>query len=593
MNGAELMTKVLKQAGIDVVGGIPGHTVLGLANAIGRADGITPMLFRHEATATFAADVYFRLSGRLMAVFTHAFPGLTNGLVGISNAYADSSAMLVISGQTARASLGRGAYQEFSRQFDGDTAQLLRHSVKRVYQPHGAADLVDKTWSAIRLARSGRPGPTAIDVFEEIWDEEVVVDDFPPIEQYVFDTRTRPSQELIDRAHSLLLTAKRPVIVCGHGALLSRSLDLIRQYAEVMGIPVATTGAGKGAFPETHPLSLGTVGWVGTSVANWATRNADVILCLGARLSETTSSSWQPGITFEPSTKIVQVDIEDQSLAQAYPIEVGMVGDIGLVIQDLLQLTAENDPAPAHDVGDWLSRIDDEKVAWREVVKQSREPGSSGRIGLGYVVESLEKEFRDVPINLVCDVGKHHKWIMQQYTARDIDRVVNSVAGGAMGIGAAGALGAVMGRPDARTISWNGDGGMSMMLPAWLTAAEYQFPIIFLVANDQSYGAVANIQQAHYGNTVYSEFDAGGARETAYQFDASAVASAAGIPSMLVDQPGQVPSALAWAANESGPAVLDIRCDRHSVVPSGGGKYIHDYWNHRTLPPGVTSGKVE
>src|SRR5699024_1957588 len=138
MTGADLMAKALYGGGVRVVAGIPGHSVAGLANAVGRHSGLTPMLVRHEAIGTFAADVYYRISGQPMAVFVHAFPGLTNGIVGIANAYADSSPMLVITGQTASPLQGRGAYQEFSRQQDADSAQLVRHAVKRVFQPRSA-----------------------------------------------------------------------------------------------------------------------------------------------------------------------------------------------------------------------------------------------------------------------------------------------------------------------------------------------------------------------------------------------------------------------------------------------------------------------
>ena len=177
ITGAQLMARTLKEGGIDVVSGIPGHTVTSLANAVAQQDGLTPFLLRHEAIGAFAADVYYRISGRIMALFTHTFPGATNALAGVANAYADSSAMLLVIGETAGPALGRGAYQELSRQFDGDTAQLVRHLVKRVWQPRSALDIVDKTFLAMRTAVSGRPGPTAVAVFQEIWDEAVEVAD--------------------------------------------------------------------------------------------------------------------------------------------------------------------------------------------------------------------------------------------------------------------------------------------------------------------------------------------------------------------------------------------------------------------------------
>ena len=126
---------------------------------------------------------------------------------------------------------------------------------------------------------------------------------------------------------------------------------------------------------------------------------------------------------------------------------------------------------------------------------------------------------------------------------------------------------------------------MSMALPAWLTAAEYELPITYVVINDQGYGAVANIQKAHYGSTIFSEFDAGGRRSTPFEFNAADIAAGCGIPARTVDDPNEVDDAFEWARKGEGPTVLDIRCDQSSVVPSGGGAYLHDFWNHRTLPP--------
>lgn len=588
ITGADVMARALYDGGIRVVAGIPGHSVAGLANAVGRHGGLVPMLVRHEAVGAFAADVHYRISGRMMAMFVHAFPGLTNGIVGVANAYADSSPLLVISGQTASALQGRGAYQEFARQQEGDTAQLLRHAVKRVWQPRAAVDLADRTWAALRLAVSGRPGPVALDVTEELWDEVVSEDAIPSTDGYLFDARTRPRADSTERVFEMLLEAERPLLVAGQGVLLGRAQSQLRAVAERLGLPVATTAAGKSAFPEDHPLSVGLVGWTGTSVGNYAARNADLVISLGARLSETTASSWQPGITFTPgTTAFVQVDAEPGSIANSYPAEEALIGDVALALEDLLALADGERRPDETPYSAWWASLDEERRRWSAIVEESRVPGERGRIGVGHVLRELERVVANAPINLVPDVGKHHKWVLQQYTSRADDRVVSSIAGGAMGYGAAGAIGAAMARPETRTVSWNGDGGMSMMLPAWLTAAEYELPITFVVLNDQAYGAVANIQEREYGSTVYSEFDAAGKRSEPFAFDAGAVAAGCGIPARVVEDPAGVGEALAWAHQADGPTVVDIRCDRKSVVPSGGGVYLHDYWNHRALPPVV------
>jgi acetolactate synthase-1/2/3 large subunit len=586
VTGAQLMARTLREAGIDVVSGSPGHTVVSLAQAVGHQDGLRPFLVRHEGIATFAADVYFRVSGRLMAAFTHTFPGTMNALNGVANAYADSSAMLLITGETAGPALGRGAYQELSRQFDGDNPQLVRHVVKRVWQPRNALDLVDKTLLAVRTATTGRPGPVALSVFQEIWDEEVDIPAWPSSQGYLFDTAARPAADSVERLHQALTAAERPVIVAGNGVNLARARRELRAVVERYQVPVVTTVTGKGAFPEAHPLSMGVVGWVGTSAANLATREADLVVTFGARLTETTSSSWQPGVTFDfERSSLVQVDTDADAIANFYPVDQAVVGDARLTLLDLL--TASEGDSPA-DRFAWLERLQREKESWAQVVASSQTPGSRGQIGVGAVVQSMRRTYSS-PLNVVCDVGKHHKWIVQQFDAAEDDYVVNSVAAGTMGIGPAGAIGAALARPEARTIAWTGDGGMSMTLPVWPTVAEHQLPITYVVANDQAYGAVANIQQEQFGETMFSEFDGGGSNR-GYTLDLAAVAQACGIPSRAVDDPAELDDAFAWAHRQEGPSVLDVRIDRRSVVPSGGGKYLHALWEHRPLP---WAGSVE
>lgn len=580
VTGAELMARTLHEAGVDVVSGIPGHTVVSLAQAVGHQEGLRPFLVRHEGVATFAADVYYRISGRLMAAFTHTFPGTTNALPGVANAYADSSAMLLITGETAGPALGRGAYQELSRQFDGDNPQLVRHTVKRVWQPRTALDLVDKTMLAVRTATTGRPGPVALSVFQEIWDEEVEIDGWPTSRGYLFDTATRPPADAVERLHRALATAERPVIVAGNGVNLSRARAELLAVAEHYQVPVVTTVTGKGSFPDEHPLSLGVVGWVGTSAANFATREADLVVAIGARLTETTASSWQPGVTFDfDKSSLIQVDIDPDAIANFYPVDEAVVGDARLTLADLLG-AAEGTQLP--DRSEWLQRVGQERRAWEEVAAASRAEGSRGQIGVGPVVQQLRQSF-DGPVNLVCDVGKHHKWIVQQFPARQDDYVINSVAAGIMGIGPAGAIGGALARPEAHTIAWTGDGGMSMSLSAWPTVAEYQLPITYVVANDDAYGAVANIQKEQFGETVFSEFTGGGANPD-YRLDLTAVAAGCGIPARRVEEPGELADAFKWARETDGPTVLDIAVDRSSVVPSGGGKYLHALWEHRTSP---------
>lgn len=574
VSGAELLTSVLASAGVKYVVGIPGHTVFSFANAVPGQPELTPILVRNEAAASFAADVYFRLTGNMMAVFAHSIPGAANAASGIANAYADSSAMLVITGQTAIDALGRGAYQELSRQFDGDTAQWMRHISKRVWQPRNPNQLVEHALRAIKVARSGRPGPVVLDVFQDVWDMEVDVASLPDVRGFLIDDRTRPTEESVSAAAELLANAQRPLIVAGNGVNLSRAQAELLALAESEGIPVATTVSGKGAFPEDHALSLGIVGWVGTAAANDVARRADVVLSIGCRLGESTTSSWQAGATFDfTTTKLIQSDIDVHEVATVFPVDVALIGDARLVLRDVTNAGGQPRNRDA-----WVAEVAGAKERWDAIVEESARDDRTP-ITVGRVVRELDLARGEEPVNIVGDIGKHHKWVAQQFVARAGDAVISSMGAGTMGIGPAGALGAALADNGARTIAWTGDGGMSMASYVLPTAAEYRLPITFLVIDDGAFGAVANIQMKRYGRTVFSEFTGSGTNPD-YRLDLAAVAAASGVPSRRIVNPAEIRPGLHWAFAQDGPVLLDIIVDRASNAPEGGGSKLTDIWNH-------------
>lgn len=565
--GAEIVASILEQAAVDHVSGIPGHTVLPFALAVGAQAGLQPLLVRHEATAAFAADVYFRVSGRLMAVFTHAFPGAGNAVTAAANAYADFSSFVWIAGNTASVGIGRGGYQELSRQTNDDMTQLIRPSVKRVWEPRTADDLGHNMLAALRVATSGRPGPVALSVSQEVWTQEVSRPTaVAALDQFVFSPHPRADQQSLDAAAVALAGAERPVILAGNGVNIGRARAELKQLAERLQIPVATTAAGKGAFPEDHALSLGVSGWIGTSTANFATRSADVLVVLGARLAETTSSSWVDGATFSSGTRIIQVDVDVEGIANAYPVETALVGDMASVLTDLD--AAIGDSTAVSREG-WLSEIDSVRTEWNTVAEESAVCGVTGAIGTGAVVRALRDAFSG-PVNLVNDCGKFHKWVLQQFEAREDDYIISSMGGASMGIGLAGAIGAHLARPDVPTIAWVGDGGMAMSLSALPTIGEYKLPIITVVIDDASYGVVHNSQMALAGRHAFADFDGNGTNPD-YRADFTAIAEASGVQARTVTDPADLAATFEWAKAQDGPTLITVHSDKASVQPSGGG----------------------
>lgn len=576
VTGAQLLARTLTACGVEYVSGIPGHTIFPFANIV-RQEGLTPLLVRSEAISPFAADVYYRLSGKLMAVFAHSVPGTTNLAAGLANAYADSSAMILISGETARDSLGRGAYQELSRQFDGDVAGFTRHLTKRSWLTHTPWQIVEHTLRAAKVATVGRPGPVSLHVYQDVWDQEIDVPAWPDASGYLVTNDFRPSDDAIERAARLIGSAERPLIVAGNGVNLGRAQARLVELAERINAYVVTTVTGKGAFPENHPLSLGVVGWVGTEAANSAALDADLVLAVGARLTETATSSWQEGVSFRMSqAKLIQCDVDPAEIATVFPVDAALVGNANLT------LGALSDACPVAARRAWQDVVDNKRAEWCTRVADLPD-SRDGLMQVAPVVRELRTATLGRPVTIVGDIGKNHKWPAQQFEVHAGDAVVSSMGAGTMGFGTCGAVGAALARPGSRVISWCGDGGLSMTSYVLPTVAEHQLPITFVVIDDGAFGEVANIQEERYGRTIFSEFDGSG-RNSSYHLPIDALAEASGIPARRVESPADLKAAFQWATEIDGPALVDVIVDRRSRVPPGGGSKLSEIWKHPIHP---------
>lgn len=574
LSGGEIVAEILARQGVRYASGIPGHTVIDLVDAIfDRQDRIKALLPRNEETSSFAADAYFRVTHQPMLAFGHISVGSTNLLTGVANAAMDSSAMIVISGEIWTKGQGRGAYQELARERDAGTPDIFRGSVKRSWQVNRADKLPEILLKAYKLAVTGRPGPVHIDITQDAFAERIDVDLPERMEPYLPSGRTRGDADATSRAIELLLAAKRPAILAGGGVILSEASEELVELAELLKVPVGTTVMGKGSIPEDHRLAVGITGWVGTVPGNRAMRECDVLLALGTRFSETDTSGWNPGKPFNiPPTKVVQVDIDPNEIARYYPIEVGIVGDVRAVLRDLIAGLRERVRGRSGDHGAWLSELEQSKAGWQQEVApfatSNASPINPGR---------LTKELRAVlpkDAIVISDVGNAHKWIAQQFTAYAPRTVISTMGGAAMGFGPCGAVGAQLAAPDRQVVAWVGDGGMSMSLHVLPTVVEYSLPILYIVVNDNAYGAVKRPQDARYGKgrNLFSMF---GGANGAYRLDFAAVAKATGIEAERVSRPEDIAPALKRALSKRRPYLLDVDSELETYVPmTGGGAFV-------------------
>jgi acetolactate synthase-1/2/3 large subunit len=504
------------------------------------------------------ADAYFRVAQRPVATFSSCGPGSANIVVAVAAAFADSSAMLNITGKVPTGQWNRGPFQETGRYFQGDFVNVLRPYVKRSFQPTRPEMLPLALRHAFALMTNGRPGPVHIDVplnvFVEPVDEAAALRE----EGWPEPRWARPAgnPQAIAEAAALLAAAERPVIVAGHGVELSNAEAALLAYAEALSIPVATTPFGKGVFDARHRLSLGVTGRNGSYMANAACRNADVILALGTRFDDRATSAWLPGFTYSiPPTKLIHVDIEAAEIGRNFQPAVGIIADAKLTLEQLVALATSARPKPAA----WLERIDGWRRRWEEA---TRPPRTSGAVPIRpeRVVADLRRVVPEDGIVLV-DVGGHHNWIVAEWDAWKSRTLLQTWGYASMGFGVAGPLGAKLAAPHRPVVTVCGDGGFVMNASAVLTAVEYDIPVVWLVWNNCGYVVIRDQQLGYFGKTreLATMFKRTGGQ--LFSADYAAMARSMGAEGRLVEKPGDLAGQLEAAIASNRPTVLDVRVD--------------------------------
>jgi acetolactate synthase-1/2/3 large subunit len=574
--GAAYIADFLVQQKVPYVFGLCGHGILGMLDGLyDRQTEIKTISVHHEAIAAFMADGYFRIAQKPVATYTSCGPGSANLVPAIAAAFADSSALLAITGNVPTGQWNRGPFQESGRYFQGDFISVLRPYVKRSFQPTRGDMLPLAMRQAFALMTNGRPGPVHLDVplniFVESVDETAAGrEDWPPV------SWARPAGDpaAIAAAAKLLLEAERPVIVAGHGVELSGAEAALRAFAEAFSIPVATTPFGKGTFDACHPLSLGPTGRNGPLMCNAACRNADVILAVGTRFDDRATSAWLPGMTYSfPPTKLIHVDIDSNEIGRNFQTAIGIIGDAKLVLEQLLSYKRDVSARRAP----WFSRID----AWRKKWDAATKPGRNSE-AVPIRPERLVADLRRVvPENgiVLSDVGGHHNWLVAEWEARKARTFLQTWGFASMGFGVAGGLGAKLAAPDRPVVSVCGDGGFAMWPSAVLTAVEYNIPQIWLVWNNYGYVVIRDQQLGFFGKTRELACSFTDPKGQLYTADYAAMARSMGATGITVEKPADLAPQLEAAIASNKPTVLDVRVDREARPLASGS------WELPPIPP--------
>lgn len=565
LTGGQIVLQTLANEQVPYLVGIPGHGTLGLSDALLGQKDLQVLQVRHEQAAVHLADGYYRVSGVPLAVFTSIGPGAMNTVIGVASCYVDSIPVLVLTGNSHTHMAGRGVLQEIERRYDANSLAVFEPIAKRVWRPTSAERLPRVLQRAFAEMLSGRRGPVVVDLPMDVQcDDAEVGQGLPQPESYRASGRILPDPERIAAAGRLLGEARRPVLVAGGGVLAAGAWEELRALAEFLGAPVVTTMMGKGAFPDDHPLSGLHGGSKGTTCGNALTRSADVLLAVGMRFADESTSSYRQGVTYSiPPTRLIHVDLDPAEIGKNYPAAVGIVADARAGLGALLEWLQAHGAARSYREGAYYAEIQRLREEWlaqvRELATSDHEPVTISRL----IAEVRSFLNRDA-IVVTSSGNIQAQWYQE---AMVYEPKTNLTTGGfsTMGWTVPAALGAKLAAPDRQVVGLVGDGDFLMTVQELATAVQYRIPAVYVVANNAGWIAIRDLQAAVYGEVraVGAEFLAGGVPEGApLSPNLAAIARSFGCYAEQVSAPGEVRPVLERAFASGSPAVVEVKVER-------------------------------
>jgi acetolactate synthase-1/2/3 large subunit len=567
------LVSYLEYRGIEHIFGLCGHTNIAVLAALEKSR-IRFINTRHEQIAAHMADGYARARHQTAVVLSHLGPGLTNAATGVANAALDSIPMVVIAGDVPSHYYGKHPHQEVNLHADASQFEIYRPFVKRAWRvdrPDLFPEIIGK---AFQLAGSGRPGPVLVSVPMDIFSTPIDVALFERVKRNTRELHKpslcEESAELVVRA---MASAKQPLIYAGGGVLIAEAADELRRLVDHLGIPVAHTLMGKGALPDDHPMTLGMTGFWGTPFVNRKCREADWILALGTRFSEADCSSWEPEYTFGiPPTRLIQVDIDASELGRNFPVEIGIVADLGEALSVLnrvarrLHPQARRNEAEVAEIAQYRAQFARGNEAH---IRSDAYPMRPERI----LAEVREVVPRDAFIT--TDVGWNKNGVGQQFPVYTPGSILTPGGYATMGFGAPAALGAKLACPGRVAVALVGDGGFGQNPAMLATAVEEGIAAVWVVMNNYAFGTIAGLEMAHFGTTFGTVFRKDGKPLSP---DFAAIARAYGAEGICVRSAAEFKPALERAIACDKPVVIDVAM-QNEPVPTGGHWNINDIYS--------------
>jgi len=543
ISGAEALLNCLVEEGVDTIFGYPGGAIMPVYDKLtDYEDRIKHILTRHEQGAAHAAQAYAMVTGRPGICFATSGPGATNLVTGIANAFLDSVPVVFITAQVVSSLIGTDAFQETD--IIGVSMPVTKWNCQ-VKKPHDIPDAIAK---AFYIAKSGRPGPVLVDITKDAQLQKL------PFKynkcEYIrsYNPHIPLHTKAIESAAIMINHAERPLILAGHGILISGAENELREFAEKTGIPVASTLLGLSGFPSNHRLFTGMLGMHGNYGPNLLTNQADLIIAVGMRFDDRVTGNLKK---YAKQATIIHIEIDEAEINKNVMVDVEINNDAKEALKYLTTLVKPN------SFEKWIRefRICD-KTEYEKVIKSETKP-EKGELRMGEVV-SLISELTKGEAIIVTDVGQNQMYAARYYKFTHPNSFVTSGGMGTMGFGLPAGIGAKIGRPDKQVITFLGDGGFQMTIQELGTILQYKVPLKTVILNNNFLGMVRQWQEMfHDKNYASTEL---------VNPDFVMISKAYKIPAKKVWKREDLKSSIEEMLAAEGPYVLEIAIEKEGNV---------------------------
>ncbi len=544
LTGSQILCEALVREGVELIYGYPGGAIMPFYDALTSYPSLHHVLVRHEQAAAHAADGYARATGKVGVCVATSGPGATNLVTGLATAFMDSTPIVAITGQVARHFIGRDAFQETD--ILGVTQPVTKHN----FQVRSTDELAAVLHEAFRVARSGRPGPVLVDVPKDVMQLKANYDPSMHVtsEEYLLSgcaDAPCPTPAALEKAAELISEAQRPLIMAGHGIILSNAYAELRAFAEKTAIPVITTLLGLSSFPDTHPLHLGMPGMHGPAHVNQAIGEADLIIGVGLRFDDRVTGKVEG---FAPKARFIHIDIDPSEMHKVKVAAVPIIADAKVALAALTEAVSSSDKVS------WLNEIRSwqmENEARQPVRRDDTLPDPIG-------ILTAIREATGGEAIVISDVGQHQMWTARHYTWTRPNSHITSGGLGTMGFALPAAMGVKMGIPDAPVWVVAGDGGFQMNIQELATLQQLGIPLKVAIMNNGYLGMVRQWQQFFHARN-YSETPITGP-------DYVKLADAYGHTGIRVTRREDVAETIQRAMETEGTVIIDFRIEPETNV---------------------------